>query len=280
MDIDFPLILMILTVGTGIVTLLDKWVFLPKRLQEIDRLDAEGASKDQLEDASMEPVWVEQSKSFFPVLLVVLVLRSFVAEPFQIPSGSMESTLIKGDFILVNKFQYGLRMPVFRNLLVENNDPERGDVMVFFPPNDKRYFIKRVIGLPGDHVVYKDGQLTINGEKKPIEMISQVPEHLPLKFHLEETLDTGEHAVQWTNNGPTVSPYGPEGEWVVPEGHYFVMGDNRGRSSDSRLWRDPATGEPTPFVPEENIVGKAEAVWMFWDSFWSIPSFDRNKAIH
>jgi signal peptidase I len=242
---------------------------------QINLLDGQGADKSALESAAKEPVWIEQSKSFFPVLVVVFVLRSFIAEPFQIPSGSMESTLVKGDFILVSKFHYGLRMPVFRNLLVAINEPERGDVMVFFPPHDKRYFIKRVIGLPGDHVVYKGGQLIINGEEKSIAVKSAEPKHRPVKYLLEETLDTGPHEVQWTPG----ANFGPEGEWTVPEGHYFMMGDNRGRSSDSRLWRNTATGEAMSFVPAENIVGKAEAVWMHWDEFTSLPSFSRNKAI-
>jgi signal peptidase I len=275
MDIDFPLILMVLTVATGLVALADKLLFLPKRLVKINELDGQGADKPALESAAKESVWIEQSKSFFPVLVVVFVLRSFIAEPFQIPSGSMESTLVKGDFILVSKFHYGLRMPVFRNLLVAINEPERGDVMVFFPPHDKRYFIKRVIGLPGDHVLYKGGQLIINGEEKSIAITSAEPKNNPVKYVLEETLDTGPHKVQWTPG----ANFGVEGEWTVPEGHYFMMGDNRGRSSDSRLWRNPATGEPMPFVPAENIVGKAEAVWLHWDDFTSIPSFSSNKAI-
>ena len=275
MDIDFPLILMVLTVGTGLVALADKFVFMPKRLAEVDRLDGDGADKESLVGAAKEPVWIEQSKSFFPVLLVVFVLRSFIAEPFQIPSASMESTLIEGDFILVNKFHYGLRMPVFRNLLVANNEPARGDVMVFFPPHDKRYFIKRVIGLPGDHVVYKGGQLFINGEAKSIVVVSKQPTHRPVKYLLEETLDTGAHEVQWTPG----ANFGPEGEWTVPEGHYFMLGDNRGRSSDSRFWRNPATGEAMSFVPEENIVGKAVAIWMHMEDFPSMPSFHRNTLI-
>ncbi len=275
MDIDFPLILMVLTVGTGLVALADKFVFMPKRLANIDLLDGQGADKDALVSAAKEPAWIEQSKSFFPVLLVVFVLRSFVVEPFQIPSASMESTLVEGDFILVSKFHYGLRMPVFRNLLVANNEPVRGDVMVFFPPHDKRYFIKRVIGLPGDHVVYKDGQLIINGEAKTIEIVTAEPKHRPVKYLLEETLDTGTHEVQWTPG----ANIGPQGEWTVPEGHYFMMGDNRGRSSDSRLWRNPATGEAMSFVPAENIVGKAEMIWMHWNDFFSLPSFSRNEVI-
>ena len=184
MDIDFPLILMVLTVVTGLVALADKFYFLPRRLSRINLLDGQGADKQSLQSAAKEPMWIEQSKSFFPVLVVVFVLRSFIAEPFQIPSGSMESTLVKGDFILVSKFHYGLRMPVFRNLLVGINEPERGDVMVFFPPHDKRYFIKRVIGLPGDHVVYKGGQLIINGEEKNIEITSADPKHRPVNYLL------------------------------------------------------------------------------------------------
>jgi signal peptidase I len=275
MDIDFPLILMVLTLITGLVALADKLVFLPKRLATLELLDKQNSDKEALAKAEKVPVWIDQSKSFFPVLLVVFVLRSFVAEPFQIPSASMESTLIEGDFILVNKFHYGLRMPVFRNLLVANNQPERGDVMVFFPPHDKRYFIKRVIGLPGDHVVYKGGQLIINGEEKEIKIVSAEPKHRPVKYLLEETLDTGDHQVQWTPG----ANFGPEGEWTVPEGHYFMMGDNRGRSSDSRLWRNPATGEFMSFVPEENIVGKAVAIWMHWEEMASLPSFSRNQII-
>lgn len=277
MDIDFPLILMVLTVATGIVALVDKFYFMPKRLSEVEILDGQGAERSELELAAKEPMWIEQSKSFFPVLAIVFVLRSFVAEPFQIPSGSMESTLVKGDFILVSKFHYGLRMPVFRNLLVANNEPQRGDVMVFFPPHDKRYFIKRVIGLPGDHVVHKQGRLIINGKTMVLEKVAGEPAHRPVKYYLKETLDTGEHEVQWQNGGGGI--WGPEGEWTVPEGHYFMMGDNRGRSSDSRLWANHATGERMPFVPEKNIVGKAEAVWMHWDEFTSLPSFERNKAI-
>lgn len=275
MDIDFPLILMVLTALTGLVAVADRLFFLPRRLAKLESLDAQGAAKEDLDSAAKESFFIAQSKSFFPVLLIVFVLRSFIAEPFQIPSASMESTLVEGDFILVNKFHYGLRMPVFRNLLVGINEPKRGDVMVFFPPHDKRYFIKRVIGLPGDHVVYSDGQLIINGEPKDIEIISAEPAYRPTKYLLEETLSTGPHQVQWTP-GTNV---GPSGEWTVPEGHYFMMGDNRGRSSDSRLWRNPVTNEPMPFVPAENIVGKAVAIWMHWDKESNFPTFSSNEWI-
>lgn len=257
MNIDFPLVLMIATLLTGLVMLVDK-LFL-----------AAGRAPD-----AAEPFLVEQSKSFFPVLALVFVLRSFLAEPFQIPSASMEPGLIEGDFILVNKFSYGLRMPVFGTTLVPIGEPERGDVMVFFPPNDPRYFIKRVIGLPGDRIVYKQGHLTINGV--PVETSDPVgdPSWAPLHYRVKEQLGDSEADIQWTVRqdmyGQRGVSAGPDYENVVPEGHYFMMGDNRGNSSDSRVWG---------FVPEENIVGKAVAVWMHWKGLASIPSFERNRWI-
>ncbi len=258
MDINFPLILMIATGITGLISLVDILLFKAKRGDK------------------PEPMLVEQSKSFFPVLAIVFVLRSFIAEPFQIPSASMEPGLVEGDFILVSKFHYGLRMPVFRNTLVPLSQPERGDVMVFFPPNDPRYFIKRVIGLPGDHVVYKNHQLTINGDVIPTQQTAGEPVYRPTRYLADESLKTESSAtVKWEvgrmrgYNGEIIMA-GPEGEWHVPEGHYFMMGDNRNNSSDSRIWK---------FVPEENIVGKAVAVWMHWKSWDSIPSFDRSRWI-
>ncbi|NRA25245.1 MAG: signal peptidase I [Oleispira sp.] len=276
MDIDFPLILMVLTVVTGLVALADRYIFLPKRLAQINVLDGQGADKSDLELAAKEPVWIEQSKSFFPVLMVVFILRSFIAEPFQIPSGSMESTLVKGDFILVSKFHYGLRMPVFGNTLVPVGEPERGDVMVFFPPNDPRYFIKRVIGLPGDNIVYRNKQLTINGNVIPTQELGGEPPYNPTKYLVQEQMDAADADVQWVvgldrRTNQKVVWAGPEGEWSVPEGSYFMMGDNRGNSHDSRGWG---------FVPEENIVGKAVAVWMHWENWTDIPSFSRNKLIN
>ena len=258
MDFDFPLILMIATAVTGVIALVDK-LWLAKRRT----------------DESKEPFIIEQSNSFFPVLAIVFVLRSFIAEPFQIPSGSMEPGLVNGDFILVNKFAYGLRMPVFGNTLVPLGEPDRGDVMVFFPPNDERYFIKRVIGLPGDKVVYRNQQLTINGEDVDMEELGGEPAYRPVKYLVEEELGDTDATIQWLvgvdprTRKPGVWA-GPEGEWQVPEGHFFMMGDNRGNSGDSRSWG---------FVPDKNIVGKAEAVWMHWPSWGDIPSFGRNKWI-
>ena len=266
MNIDFPLILMIATLVTGLVALVDKLWLAPRRLA------AAGLS---VNDGSVaEPMLVEQSKSFFPVLALVFVLRSFVAEPFQIPSASMEPGLIEGDFILVNKFAYGLRMPVFGNTLVPIGKPERGDVMVFFPPNDPRYFIKRVIGLPGDHIEYRGGRLMINGQAVETTELGGEPSFAPVKFLVKEKLGEADATIQWVVRsdmfGNVGVSAGPDGSWDVPEGHYFMMGDNRGNSHDSRGWG---------VVPDENIVGKAVAVWMHWKGWTSVPSFGRNKAI-
>lgn len=254
MNIDFPLILMLATLGTGLVALVDKLWLAKKR-----------------EQSTPEGFIVEQSKSFFPVLLVVFVLRSFIAEPFQIPSASMEPGLTQGDFIIVSKFSYGLRMPVLGSTLIPTGEPKRGDIMVFFPPEDPRYFIKRVIGLPGDQIVFRNRQLTVNGE--PVEIdIDQEQEVVAGKIFVEEAFEKTNATIQWqagtsTTTGKPMVYAGPEGEWNVPEGHYFMMGDNRANSADSRMWG---------FVPEKNIVGKATAIWLHWDNFTDIPSFSRN----
>lgn len=249
MDINFPLILVILTLVSGLMWLLDK-LFL-RRL----RGDAPA------------PFYVEYTAPFFPVLFVVLVLRSFIVEPFQIPSASMVPTLQVGDFILVNKFAYGLRMPVTQAKIVDTGKPERGDVMVFFPPDDPRYFIKRVIGLPGDHVQLFDNQLFINGEK--IEQNSvKGPTLAGYGYDIvEENIEGKRHLIR---KHRVPGRMGRRISVVVPAGHYFMMGDNRDNSSDSRSWGS---------VPEENIVGKAFAIWMHWDNLLSLPSFDRAGSI-
>lgn len=272
MDFDFPLILLVATVVTGVITLFDK-VVLSKRRERlaIDNSPGEGAESTDRQPSFL----VEQARSFFPVLAIVFVLRSFVAEPFQIPSGSMEPGLITGDFIVVSKFHYGFRMPVFGSKLIPTGEPERGDVMVFFPPDDPRYFIKRVIGLPGDVVVYKNKRLTINDQLVPTTEHGGIPEYRPVKYLATEQLGDNEASVQWlvardTRTQQKIRWAGPEGSWEVPEGHYFMMGDNRGNSGDSRMWG---------FVPEENIVGKALAVWMHWESWSDLPSFSRNQII-
>jgi len=275
MELDLPLILMVATAVTGVVVFFDRMVLRKQRVAKAEQLERSGASEDEVLSAQREPFIIEQSRSFFPVLALVFVLRSFVAEPFQIPSGSMEPGLITGDFILVSKFSYGLRMPGTGTTLVPVTEPERGDVMVFFPPDDPRYFIKRVIGLPGDHIVYRNQRLTINGEAVSTDVLGGEPAYNPTKVLGRETLDSASPVVKWMPGidratGQRVLWAGPEGEWTVPEGHYFTMGDNRGNSGDSRMWG---------FVPDENIVGKAVAVWMHWESWTSLPSFDRVKMI-
>lgn len=274
MDINFPLILVLLVFGSGIVWLLDSLFWARKRQTGVAAVDAQFASAE-LDDgrkqevyeqakaaASKEPVIVEYSKSFFPVLFVVLVLRSFLAEPFQIPSGSMIPTLKVGDFILVNKFTYGIRLPVIRTKVFDMNDPERGDVMVFFPPHKPdTYFIKRVVGMPGDRIQYINNVLYINGEKQSQKLVAALPPSDPQYQIMTENLSGVEHEMQKDIVPGMLSR---QGEWVVPEGHYFMMGDNRDNSSDSRVWGP---------VSEDAIVGKAFAVWMHWGSLFSIPSF-------
>ncbi|WP_336367115.1 signal peptidase I [Marinobacter sp. C2H3] len=258
MDIDFPLILVVLTLATGLIWLADRLFLRKRRLADAD------TGGDAGDEAPKEPYLVDLSRSFFPVLLVVLVLRSFVVEPFQIPSGSMLPTLEVGDFILVNKFAYGLRLPVLGTKVVPVGEPQRGDVMVFrYPKDGETNYIKRVIGLPGDHIRYQDKQLFINGEKIDTTFIARMP---PVELR-EEHLGTVDHDIYLNL---AVDGRSGEGEWVVPEGEYFMMGDNRDNSNDSRYWG---------FVPEKMIVGKAFAIWMHWKSLTSLPSFDRVGGI-
>ena len=256
MDFDFSIILIVLTLVSGLVWLLDHLFFAPRRRQR--------------KEAVAEPIWVEYSRSFFPVLLIVLIVRSFLIEPFQIPSQSMEPTLLVGDFILVSKFEYGLRVPVLGARMIDIGEPERGDVMVFRNPEDNfTNFIKRVVGLPGDRLQYRNGQLRINGEVVPERFLAGFPPARPVQALYEEQLGDQQHRIlkhQLSAEGQAAG----EGEWVVPEGHYFVLGDNRDRSRDSR-W--------IGMVPDSNIVGRAFAIWMHWESWFSLPSFSRVGAI-
>jgi len=277
MDIDFSLVLLVLVLLAGAVALFDRMVNAEPRRQAVEKLKAIQQSPNEalsnaIAVAEQEPIIVEYAKSFFPVLLIVLVLRSFLVEPFQIPSGSMIPTLEVGDFILVNKYTYGLRLPVVGTKIVEMNEPQRGEVMVFIPPHDKRYFIKRVVGLPGDTIRYEDKALYINDERVVAEPIDQVEIEMPNGMMqrgilLNETLGEVTHETQIMNSP---SRDGGRTVWVVPEGHYFMMGDNRDNSADSRVWGA---------VPEENIVGKAFAVWLHKEPGWSLPSFSRNGLI-
>lgn len=286
MDINLPLILMIAVALTGMVWLID-FLFLAKSRrmgvakveQQFDHLSSEAKTQDTAyrsakAKAAKEPLVVEYSKSFFPILAIVFVLRSFLIEPFKIPSESMVPTLEVGDFIAVNKYAYGIRLPVFRAKIIDLGDPERGDVVVFFPPHEERYFIKRLVGLPGDKIQYRDNVLYVNGAVVPQELI----EEDPINRHgsacwtnyqiVNESIDGEKHLVR---KCPTAGKSWNDRSWTVPEGHYFMMGDNRDNSLDSRVWADP-------FVPDENIVGKAFAIWMHWDE--GLPSFGRAGNIN
>lgn len=209
---------------------------------------------------------IEFIGSLAPVLGLVLLLRSFVVEPFQIPSQSMLPTLKVGDFILVSKSTYGIRLPVLRTKLVDISSPKRGDVMVFFPPHEDRYFIKRVVGLPGDKVQVLNGVLYVNEEQME-QVLMPEKATSARSVVMTENLVGSQHLMQ-----KRISPTRLSQSYssIVPDGHYFMMGDNRDNSSDSRVWGP---------VPEERIVGKAFARWMFWNNFLSVPSFDRAGKI-
>lgn len=265
---DFSLLLVLAVALSGAIYLLDVLVLRPKRRARVAKAETatmEGLDAPTREKLLKEPWPVDYSRSFFPVLLVVLVVRSFIVEPFQIPSGSMKPTLEIGDFILVNKFAYGLRLPVVHNRFLEVDDPERGDVMVFrFPEEPSVNFIKRVVGLPGDRIRYEGKQLYVNGEPVTKALIEEGPELSPQQLLLEEQLGEVSHFIYNNPRDP-----GPQmREVVVPEGHYFTMGDNRDHSNDSRYWG---------FVPADNIVGRAFAVWMHWDG--GLPSFTSVRRI-
>ncbi len=245
----FEIILVALTAFTGLVWLLDKLFLRKRREQRAGLLDAH------------EPVLIDYSRAFFPVLAAVLCLRSFVAEPFRIPSSSMMPTLLIGDFILVNKFAYGLRLPITNKKFIDIGEPKRGDVVVFHPPqHPEQDWIKRVMGLPGDTIAYHDNTVSVNGQ--------------PLQYRddgvyigkgrgieatgstlLTEMVPGRPHNVLERKDSPFFIQ--GEGEWTVPEGQYFVMGDNRDNSEDSRFWG---------FLPEENLRGRAFLIWMHWDS--------------
>lgn len=261
MSVNFPLILVLATFFTGAVWLLEKFVLRPRRVAA-----AELAKTDKEKDEVLaEPVIVEYSISFFPVLALVLVLRSFLAEPFQIPSESMVPTLHTGDFIVVNKFAYGIRLPVIGTKVFDVDMPKNGEVMVFIPPHKDDYFIKRVVGIPGDTVRYEDKQLYINGEPQPLEFIATLPPGNPSYQVFSETLGDIEHRIH-----RDLRRRSEDGEWVVPEGHYFMMGDNRDQSSDSRFWG---------LVSEDQIVGKAFAIWLHKEPGFNLPGFSRNGWI-
>jgi len=279
MDLDFPLILVGLTAVTGLVWLLDKLWLGKGRAEAVANYEAQQgpAGEEVREQLEKEPYLVELSKSVFPVFFVVLVLRSFVFEPFQIPSGSMIPTLKVGDFIVVNKFAYGLRLPVAGTKVLAIDDPQAGDVMVFkYPKDGKTNYIKRVIGVPGDKITYVNKQLVINGQPIAQDLQAQLPTGRPQIKIFHEALNGKTYSMQKTlmrqdRTGRWFTVPGKDGVWEVPEGHYFMVGDNRDNSNDSRFWG---------FVPDKLVVGKAVYVWMFWDQFFSIPSFAHTGPIN
>ena len=284
MSMNFPLILVIAVAVCGLLALLDAVLLAPRRRAAIAAYSGQVSEPDAevIERLNKEPLLVEYGKSFFPVLAIVLVLRSFLVEPFQIPSGSMRPTLEVGDFILVNKFAYGIRLPVLDSKVIEIADPQRGDVMVFRYPSDPQVnYIKRVIGLPGDRIRYSsDKQLYINGQLVAQKLLGDIPGSLGSAKLYEEKLGAVEHYIRQEMGRYQRSA---AGEWTVPAGHYFMMGDNRDNSNDSRFWNDPnIPKELWGMVPDQNIVGKAFAIWMSWPDpkLRNLPSFSRDGLIH
>ncbi|QLF94503.1 signal peptidase I [Pseudomonas sp. ABC1] len=313
MSFNFPLILVILVAVCGALALLDLLFFAPRRrvaVEQFEReiaeveakaaqaaadapekdalvLEAEAAARAESQAQALavlnrEPTLIEFGKSFFPVLAIVLVLRSFLVEPFQIPSGSMIPTLEVGDFILVNKFAYGIRLPVVDTKVIEVSDPARGDVMVFrYPVDPSVNYIKRVVGLPGDVVRYtSDKRLYVNDQLVAETLVGEEPGSLGSAQLYQERLGQAEHLIRKEMKRYRIEA---ERQWTVPAGHYFMMGDNRDNSNDSRYW-ESVTGEPemAGMVPDHNIVGKAFAVWMSWESpkLSTLPSFSRVGLIH
>ena len=279
MDIDFAIVLVSLVAFCGALWLLDALLIKKSRVAAVEdykRKQAKGRSDEEvaaaIEELSTEPLVIEYAKSFFPVLVIVLILRSFLMEPFQIPTGSMIPTLEVGDFILVNKYAYGVRLPIIGTKIIEVDDPDRGEIMVFIPPHENKYYIKRVIGLPGDTVRYEDKNLYINSEligKEYVEPITVDTSIGGLAGALyTETINGVEHATQHID---AVGRRRARTTWVIPNGHYFMMGDNRDNSSDSREWGA---------VPENDIVGKAVAIWMHKQPGLNLPTFARNQRIN
>jgi signal peptidase I len=251
---DFSFYLFVGVVITGLIWALDNWVLAPRRNKTYQYQAADNTAVGvEIKAGAKEPAIVEYAKSFFPVLLIVFLLRGFVVEPFRIPSGSMLPSLYIGDFILVNKFAYGIRVPVLNEKVFDLDEPKRGDVVVFRYPRDPSLdYIKRVIGLPGDHIAYYNKVLYVNG--KPIQRRFVGPYEGPGQSRAneyKEALFNVEHEMLLQPGRPSSL----EGEYIVPEGTYFVMGDNRDNSNDSRVWGT---------VPEQNLVGKAFMIWMHW----------------
>lgn len=283
MSLNFPLLLVLAVAICGALALYDRIILTPRRQKAVALYRSKVTTADEaaLKELNKEPFLIEHGKSLFPVLAIVLILRSFLVEPFQIPSGSMIPTLDVGDFILVNKFTYGLRLPVLDTKIVPISDPQRGDVMVFRYPSDPNInYIKRVIGIPGDHIRYSSNkQLYINDQLVKETLIGEEPHSLGSAQLYLEQLATAEHVIRKEMNNYRMLP---GNEWVVPAGHYFMMGDNRDNSNDSRYWNDPnIPKELQGMVPDSNIVGKAFAIWMSWPDpkLQNMPTFSRARVI-
>ena len=263
MNIDFAAVLVVLTGLTGGIWLLDALVLAPRRVAVGNAASGTSAAAIKL------PWYVDLSKSFFPVILAVLVLRSFIVEPFRIPSDSMVPTLLNGDFILVNKFSYGVRLPVLNTKFFGSGQPARGDVAVFrYPREPAVAYIKRVVGLPGDRLEYRNRQLLINGQPVALTPLPANPAD-PGYQQFDEQLGQINHQIQMLADGRwSMAGFWPglqlrrepDGtaawDYQVPDRHYFMMGDNRDNSSDSRVWGP---------LPEENLIGKAFFIWMNLD---------------
>jgi signal peptidase I len=295
---NFALLLFMATVVTGVYWLAERFVFLPRRQQAAAQLEAQAAARraelskmgiekvdTDIQDARdkllMQPWWLDWTAGLFPVIVVVFILRSFLFEPFKIPSGSMIPTLQIGDLILVNKFHYGIRLPVLNTQLTAGTPVQRGDVMVFrYPPKPNVDYIKRVVGVPGDEVAYLNKKLTINGQPIETQALPDYFDDSTMRYfkHFSEKLGNKPHQSIQDNDRPAFVPgvdpfphsencqYTVEGvRCKVPAGHYFMMGDNRDNSLDSRYWG---------FVPDANIVGKAFFVWMNFGNLKRIGAFD------
>ncbi|MBL8362130.1 MAG: signal peptidase I [Rubrivivax sp.] len=295
---NFSLLLFLLTLVTLLYWLAERMRFRPAReaaaaaLEQQDRQRRAELSKMGIEKVDgdvasaraqllMQPWWLDWTAGLFPVILIVFLLRSFLFEPFKIPSGSMIPTLLVGDLILVNKFHYGVRLPVINKKIIANNDPKRGDVMVFrYPVDPRQDYIKRVVGIPGDEIIYSNQKLTVNGQPVPTQSLGDYYDEESLRYApmFSERFGDAEHRIlvdprrqAYYGPEPKNFPlhencrYSPEGiTCKVPPGHYFMMGDNRDNSQDSRFWG---------FVPDENIVGRAFLVWMNFSNPGRIGSF-------
>ncbi|MCI4440809.1 signal peptidase I [Tibeticola sp.] len=295
---NFELLLFAASLVTGLYWVAERWHFLPARRAAAARLEQEAEARRAeherlglVSDASapveaarerllMQPWWLDWTAGLFPVIVSVFLLRSFVVEPFKIPSGSMIPTLLVGDLILVNKYTYGLRLPVLRTKITEGTPPRRGDVVVFrYPPKPSVDYIKRVVGVPGDEVAYLNKRLTINGQPVPTRALPDFFDEDAMRYfpQFEETLDGRAHRLLNDPDRPAMvlgasdfrfrdhCRYSVEGVVCrVPEGHYFMMGDNRDNSLDSRYWG---------FVPDANIVGRAFFIWMSFSKLNRIGSF-------